>query len=106
MIALRAELDAEITNSGSQVGYPHQIRSLLHWGEPIGTTYEYICTYIDTYIHTDTACVPHVNVGLAHAPICVRISRKSFRMSVQMKKTLSNLAESRNFSDLTILSAA
>ena len=28
-----------------------------------GTTYE----YIHTYIHTDTACVQHVNVGLAQA---------------------------------------
>ena len=32
-----------------------------------GTTYEHIHTYIHTYIHTDTACVQHVNVGLAQA---------------------------------------
>ena len=32
-----------------------------------GTRYEYILTYIHIYIHTDIACVQHVNVGLVQA---------------------------------------
>ena len=49
---------------------------LLSLFNEYGTTYEYICTYI----HTDIACVQHVNVGLAQAcPNYVAIVNSSRR---------------------------